>query len=134
MARAVTPRLHDTPRRLLRAVGFAVATVYGLWNVWWLAQGRPAPSLFTGLTGLPCPTTGGTRSFLALCDGNLAGSLYYNPMTVPILLLLAATLGWLAMRHIRAKHVSLPTFFLHAWAAVLLIAWIIKFASPSDTW
>ena len=134
MDRAAPSGCGDFARQLLRAVGFGVAAVYGLWNVWWLAQGQVAPSLFTGLTGLPCPTTGGSRSFLALCNGNLIGSLHYNPMTLPILLLLLITLITLAGRALRHKPIRLPMVFLHAWAALLMIAWIVKFASPSDTW
>ncbi len=125
---------HVAQDQCIRAVGLGVASVYVFWNLWWFGQGRPAPSLFTGLTGLPCPTTGGTRSLQALCQGDVFGSLYYNPMTMPILALLAVTVCVLAGRALRRERVTLPTGFLYAWSATLLIAWVIKFASPAATW
>ena len=44
------------------------------------------------VTGLPAPTTGTTRSAKALLEGELANSLYYNPMTVPSMALVALAL------------------------------------------
>jgi len=115
-------------------VGFATTAVYLFWNVGWLSLGRPAPSLFTGLTGLPCPTTGGTRSLHALLAGDLTGSFTYNPMTVPILGLLTATLAVLTSRALRRQRLSLPTGYLYAWFGLLSAAWLIKLCSPVSTW
>ncbi len=44
-----------------------------------LATGLP-PCFFRRLTGVPCPTCGGTRAALALAHGDLAGALAANPL------------------------------------------------------
>jgi hypothetical protein len=64
----------------------------------------------------------------ALLAGDLRASLYFNPLTVPILLLLAWTL-WHVIRHGIA-----PRWLGYAWPGLLLVAWLIKLASPGDTW
>ena len=49
-----------------------------------------APScVFKGLTGVPCPTCGATRSVVHLAQGELSASLSLNPL-VPLLLIIAA--------------------------------------------
>ncbi|MFI5181027.1 MAG: DUF2752 domain-containing protein [Thermoanaerobaculia bacterium] len=52
-----------------------------------VAPGLP-PCLFREVTGLPCPTCGGTRAALALLSGDIAGALHANPLVVAALLLL----------------------------------------------
>ena len=47
---------------------------YAIWNLFWLAQAKVPPSIFTATTGLPCATTGGTRSVLALLAGTSSGA------------------------------------------------------------
>ena len=47
--------------------------------------------LFKGLTGLPCPTCGGTRAFGRLFAGDLAGAVAMNPLATAGALLL---FGW----------------------------------------
>jgi hypothetical protein len=40
-----------------------------------------APScVFRGISGIPCPTCGATRSLLSLTKGNFAGALTMNPL------------------------------------------------------
>lgn len=114
-------------RRAATGFGLGLLSVYLAWNGWFLVGGRVPPSLLTGLTGLPCPTTGGTRSFLALMHGDVARSLYFNPMTVPILALLVAT----AVTVCRRRE---GQWLGRAWIAVLLVAWALKLVSPAATW
>lgn len=102
--------------------------VYFCWNVRWLAAGRIPPSMFTSATGFPSPTTGGTRSALALLDGDLATSLYYNPMTLPIAGLLTITIAQVLFRG-RGEN-----WLVNAWVVTLGIAWIAKLLSPPTTW
>lgn len=52
-----------------------------------LAPGLP-PCFFHQLTGLPCPTCGGTRAALALRAGDLALALHLNPLVTSALALL----------------------------------------------
>jgi hypothetical protein len=54
---------------------------------------------FLALTGLPCPTCGGTRAFAALAGGNLWRALLLNPLvTVTVVGILAAATGSLWRR------------------------------------
>ncbi len=45
-----------------------------------LATGGLPPCFFRRLTGVPCPTCGGTRAAIALAHGDLAGALAVNPL------------------------------------------------------
>ncbi len=84
--------------------------------------------MLTELTGLPSPTTGGTRSFLALLAGDVRLSLYYHPFTPPILGLLAVTIGQLLTQGRCANWMA------KAWVLLLALGWIVKLASPPATW
>jgi hypothetical protein len=54
--------------------------------VWLLLAPRLHDCPFRTLTGIPCPTCGGTRASLALLDGRLIDALRLNPLV---------TAGWL---------------------------------------
>lgn len=43
-------------------------------------------------SGIPCPTCGMTRSFLALFQGHLEESLYYHALTIPTVVVLLIAL------------------------------------------
>ncbi|CAN5513621.1 hypothetical protein BH09VER1_BH09VER1_45160 [soil metagenome] len=43
---------------------------------------------FKSMTGLPCPLCGGTRAAHAMLQGDLARTLYLNPLAIPAVLLL----------------------------------------------
>ena len=115
-------------RRWPNVVGLSLLAVYISWNVYWLASGAVPPSMLTGLTGLPSPTTGGTRSVMALLDGDLARSLYFNPMTLPLIGLMAVTVGQIAVKR------RGDDWLVTAWVVLLSVAWVIKLLSPSVTW
>ena len=115
-------------RAVATAVGLGLLAIYLVWNVYWLAQGRIPASLLTGLTGLPAPTTGGTRSMLALARGDLLGSLYYNPFALPIIGLTTVTLAQVIRRGRAAGWVG------RGWIVLLAIAWITKLLRPTATW
>ena len=119
---------------MLRTTAAAVLVVYVLWNLCWLAHARVPPSLFLALTGLPCPTTGGTRSFLCLLRGDWRGSLAYNAMTVPILGLLLFCVACLTIQVIRRQRMRLPNWTLWAWLGVLGVAWVIKLIGSPAYW
>jgi hypothetical protein len=46
----------------------------------------PVRCAFKSITGLPCPTCGATRAFLALVQGGWRESLALNPLVVPAVL------------------------------------------------
>lgn len=74
--------------RLWTLVGLACFAV-GLFAVK-VAGLPPIGCAFKALTGLPCPTCGGTRAMAALADGRLAHAVRMNPLVT------AAVLGWAA--------------------------------------
>lgn len=113
-------------QRGLRCVAISMLVVYVSWQICWAGLGQIPPSLCLALTGWPAPTTGGTRSLLALLDGDWRLSLVHNAMSLPIAGMLILTLGWVLvqLRHVRRK--SLPLLIVRAWIAVLSLAWIIK--------
>jgi hypothetical protein len=117
------------PRWALAAFG-----AYLVWNIGWLVSGRIPPSVLLVFLGLPCPTTGCTRSLLALLHGDLRASLLWNPFTIPILFLLMLSLHSLVLAAVRKRELVLPGWMGTAWWAVLLMAWISKFMLGRAYW
>ncbi len=129
VAKLAKPSAHSPyVKRWATRFGLTLFAVYVIWNLAWWIQGRAAPSMLTGLTGLPAPTTGGTRSFRALLAGDVATSLYFNPMAAPIVALIIVTIFQI-VRFGRAKR-----WVFGAWVAILSLAWVLKLASPIETW
>lgn len=110
----------------LRCFTAALIGVYIAWNVFWLAQLKLAPSLFESITGVPCATTGGTRGFLAAIRGDWQASLFHNPMTLPILAILAVSLAMIVGKALRGRPVRLPRWVFVSWLLVLSVAWAYK--------
>lgn len=107
---------------------------YVIWNLAWLAYGKIPPSALREILGIPCPTTGCTRSLTSLLHGNLIASLLWNPFTVPILILLGISLQILSVAALRKKELVLPKWMGTAWCCVLLMAWISKFILGRVYW
>src|SRR5437899_2379163 len=103
----------------MRILAWALLAAYLVWNVYWLTRGRIPPSLFLALTGLPAPTTGGTRSILRLLEGDWRESLRCHPLAVPIALLFLLSLGWLLGRGLTRRRLVLPEWFLWTWGVCL---------------
>jgi hypothetical protein len=79
---ALTPR----QRRVRFGIIVGAALVAALPVLKNLFPSIPAvPCGFQALTGLPCLFCGGTRSACAALQGDLAYSLYLNPLSLPIL-------------------------------------------------
>jgi hypothetical protein len=110
----------------LRFMAAGTLAVYVVWQILWLSHGRVPPALFLAATGLPAPTTGGTRSLLCLLRGDGWGSLHHNAMTVPIVLLTVVSLGSVVSQLLRRRRVCLPRSVGITWFAVLALAWLIK--------
>jgi hypothetical protein len=104
------------------------------WNLAWLASGKIPPSVLRVLLGLPCPTTGCTRSAVALLHGNWHASLLWNPFTVPILILLAVSMQMLSLAALRKKELILPKWMGAVWGSVLVMAWLSKFLLGRTYW
>ncbi len=99
---------------------------YLLWNAWWLGHRQVPPSVFTWATGLPCPTTGGTRAMQALRHGEILASLHHNALAVPLAMLWLATLGRVGWLAILGRPIRLGRAWAWAWGVCLLLAWVMK--------
>jgi hypothetical protein len=124
----------DVSRRSARLCAQLCFAAYVVWNVCWLAVGKIPPSALRFFLGIPCPTTGGTRSLLALFRGDFHASLVWNPFTVPILILLALSGYKLIAAALHKKELLLPSWLGTAWVSVLLTAWLAKFLLGRAWW
>lgn len=110
----------------LKCIAFALVVVYGGWNLVALSMSRVPESLLLAITGLPCPTSGGTRAVWCLFQGDVVGSLQWNPMAVPIVLLAAATVVRVAFLARSRSRISLSMVCVQCWLWTLTLAWLIQ--------
>ena len=115
-------------------LGTTAFALYVAWNACWLAQGRIPPSILLGLTGLPAPTTGMTRSTLAFLAGDWSAAFLWNPFTLPFCALLIFTAGEIVWKCVKKSRLVLSKPIAVAWPTVLLTAWITKLAMGSQWW
>lgn len=108
--------------------------VYVLWNVLWLSRLQVPPALSLGLAGLPAPTTGITRGLCQLLQGNVAESLRWNAMTVPLWALFFFSLAWVGGRLVARRRPSLPRGTGWCWLVVLSLAWVLKLFGDRGYW
>jgi len=99
----------------MRGVAVAVATGAVLLLSRLLPSGDHGPvlCLFRALTGLPCPSCGMTRAFIALGHGSVSGALHYNPASPAVYASAIAVFG-LAMAQTVMNRALLPA----VWNAV----------------
>ena len=121
-------------RRITRLAALGAFIFYLAWNAAWIAHGRIPPSILLAATGIPCPTTGGCRSFVALCRGEFVQSFLYNPLMLVYLLLFCYSMGILFRLWIHRKRLVLSPFIAWMWCASLLIGWAAKFALGRQYW
>jgi hypothetical protein len=104
------------------------------WNGFWIGRGLLPPSILNYFTGLPVPTTGFTRSQLALLRGDVGASLAWNALGVPIVVLLVLTAIVLARRVVEGGRLVIPQRLATAWIAVLAAAWVVKLVQGPQWW
>jgi hypothetical protein len=120
--------------RIARSFALGAFAFYLVWNVAWIASGRIPPSILREIAGIPCPTTGGYRSFVALCHGELVQSFLYNPLTLVYILLFSYSMAVVVRQLIDRKRLVLRPFVAWAWGASLLVGWAAKFVLGRQYW
>jgi hypothetical protein len=90
--------------------------------------------MLKAFAGIPCPTTGGTRSVLALCHGQWRQAFLFNPLTPVYLLLFAYSVATLSRQLLAGKRLALQQFTARAWLAALTVGWVAKFALGRKYW
>ena len=121
-------------RRIVRSAALGAFIFYLAWNAAWIAHGRIPPSILKAATGIPCPTTGGYRSFVALCRGDFVQSFLYNPLMLVYLLLFCYSMGILFRQWIQRERLVLRPLIAWMWCASLLIGWVAKLALGRQYW
>ena len=120
--------------RIVRSAALGAFIFYLAWNAAWIAHGRIPPSILKALGCIPSPTTGGYRSFLALCRGELIQSFFYNPMMPVYLMLFCYSMAVLFQQWVHRERLVLRPLIAWMWCASLLIGWAAKFALGRQYW
>lgn len=122
-------------RWTLVVVAVLLFAFYIGWNVGWWFSGLFAPSLLLEWTGTPAPSTGMTRSFLALIrHGDWRMSLFWNPFTFPLIGLLTWSGVELAVKFCKKQPLRLFSATATCWGVLLLLAWITKWMIGPASW
>lgn len=121
-------------KRIIRSVALGAFILYLVWNVAWIAQGKIPPAILKAMAGIPSPTTGGVRSFLALCHGQFVQSFLYNPLMLVYLFLFSYSIAVLVYQLISRRRLALSPWIAWAWCLSLLLGWAAKFALGRQYW
>jgi Protein of unknown function (DUF2752) len=126
------PRLFDSARR--RSKAWQAAALAALLGAAALADpARPLPfdvCLFSGLTGLPCPTCGMTRAVCQAVRGHWARSVAAHPAGLIVAAGLAGWMLWAAAEAWRGRPVAealrrrVARLFIIGGVAVSVVFWI----------
>ena len=127
-------RQQDRVTRIIRATALIAFGGYVAWNAAWLLLGHVPPSIFAYFTGLPCPSTGMTRSIASLWRGDVRNFLLFNPFTPAYLSLISISAFILLKRALQRKHIALPNSVAWAWLITLALGWVTKFGLGSQYW
>jgi len=121
-------------KRIIRPVALGAFIFYLVWNIAWIVQGKIPPAILKAMAGIPSPTTGGVRSFIALCHGQFVQSFLYNPLMLVYLFLFCYSISVLLYQWINRKRLALSPLMAWAWCLSLLLGWVAKFVLGRQYW
>lgn len=121
-------------KALVRPLALGAFGFYLLWNAVWLASGKIPISILTAFSGIPCPTTGGTRSLLAALQGHWLEAFLWNPLTPAYVLLMVYSAVKLARQSIRRERLALPSVIARLWILAVAVGWVAKLAIGPKYW
>ena len=107
---------------------------YAAWNLFWLLAKKVPVSLFSFVTGYPCPTTGGVRALRFLWHGDWRHSFLCNPFTLIFLVLMGMSAIFVLRAFASKKEILLPHWLGMSWLVALGLAWCAKFAIGPEYW
>jgi hypothetical protein len=118
----------------IKALALLCFAFYLFYNIFHIAHGRLPSSILKEITGLPCPTTGCTRSILSLLEGKIYESFLWNPLSIPFVVLLLISLVTLSRNWLIENDAKISKTLAYAWISSLSAAWIAKFIIGSSRW
>jgi len=119
---------------LIRPVALGLFGFYLVWNVLWIAAGHLPVSILQAFTGIPCPTTGCTRSVLALLQGHWAEALRWNPLAMIYLFLFFWSAVVLIRQLLARRRLVLSPLMGRLWISALAAGWVAKFVIGPAFW
>ena len=91
-------------------------------------------ALWQDLTGLPSPSTGMTRSFVAYSRGEYGRGFLFSPAAPLIVLAFCAVASGCALGLLRGKPYRMPRWLVYALLVSLVLNWGLKFLLPHSYW
>lgn len=119
---------------IIRPIALGMFGFYVFWNVVWIASGSVPASILQAFIGIPCPTTGCTRSAFALLRGHWAESLFWNPFTLIYLLLFVWSATVLIRQLLMRRRMVLGPLISRLWMFSLAAGWSAKFLIGPKYW
>ena len=121
-------------RESLKVLGILAFSGYFCWNVFWFSKGQIPPSIWSSITGLPCPTTGVFRSLKAVFAGNYLDFILYNPFTILFLGLMVVSFYSIIRSWKANRKLLLPSYLSYVWLITIVAAWLAKFIIGRQYW
>lgn len=109
------------------------AIIFGLLFTYWLFPSfvkNSYPCAFEAATGYPCPGCGGTRAVVALFEGKILGSFFYNPAVLTavvsyIQFMIMFFLRKNVFKNIEERKIKVEVY-AYVFIFVIILQWVIK--------
>lgn len=115
-------------------LGWVFLLAWVVWNFWWFAHQSLAPSLLLYLFDLPAPTTGLTRSLIAVFQGDWGAAFHWHPLSIPLILLFFASFFVWLRRMAGDASAVIPRWMVIAWILLLGSSWVVKCWQGPAAW